>query len=888
MKAYGVNELREMFLSFFESKGHLRLPSFSLVPQNDKSILLINAGMTPMKPWFKGEQIPPRKRVCTCQKCIRTGDIENVGHTARHGTYFEMLGNFSFGDYFKHEAIAWSWEFLTSEQWVGLDPNRLYPSVYVDDDEAWNIWHDEIGIPAEKIFRFGKEDNFWEHGAGPCGPCSEIYYDRGAEYGCGKPGCTVGCDCDRYIEVWNNVFSQFDNDGHGNYTELSQKNIDTGMGLERLAVVCQGVNSLFDVDTVMNITHKVSDITGAHYGESNKRDVSLRVITDHIRSATFMICDGILPSNEGRGYVLRRLLRRAARHGKLLGVNEPFLYKIIDTVIHENECQYPELREKQQYITRVVKSEEDSFAKTIDSGLQIYNSLLEEHKSKGETVFSGADAFKLYDTYGFPVDMTAEMLVDEGMTLNMDEFKALMEEQRVRAREARKALGDLGWEGIDFGLDATPTQFTGYDRLTDTAIVLAIVNGDELAGEISEGCEGIVVMDKTPFYAEMGGQLADKGVLGFSLEDVEHGQLTRFVVNNVKKDKGNKYLHYGVCESGSISVGEEVVASVDPERRKAISRAHSATHLLHAALRSVLGDHVHQAGSLVDADYLRFDFTHFEAMTPKEVAAVEDAVNNAVLDGADITVSEMSLEDAKNSGATALFGEKYGDVVRVVKMGDFSTELCGGTHLDNTAKVGMFHITSEYSVASGVRRIEAVTGRKYLEMAKHSYMTVARAAESLKAKPGELLSKAEGFVAEVKNLRQKVEKMKDKILASDVERFLFAAKKIGDFNVLTATRTDLDANDLRKIGDFLRDKDPKIIAVLATATESKVTFTASCGKEAVAAGIKAGDIIKAVCAVAGGKGGGKPDSAMGGGTEVLKMDNALAIVDDLVAEKLGL
>ena len=639
------------------------------------------------------------------------------------------------------------------------------------------------------------------------------------------------------------------------------------MGLERLAVVCQGVNSLFDVDTVMNITHKVSEITGAHYGESNKRDVSLRVITDHIRSATFMICDGILPSNEGRGYVLRRLLRRAARHGKLLGVNEPFLYKIIDTVIHENECQYPELREKQQYITRVVKSEEDSFAKTT---------------------FSGADAFKLYDTYGFPVDMTAEMLVDEGMTLNMDEFKALMEEQRVRAREARKALGDLGWEGIDFGLDATPTQFTGYDRLTDTATVLAIVNGDELAGEISEGCEGIIVMDKTPFYAEMGGQLADKGVLGFSLEDVEHGQLTRFVVNNVKKDKGNKYLHYGVCESGSISVGEEVVASVDPERRKAVSRAHSATHLLHAALRSVLGDHVHQAGSLVDADYLRFDFTHFEAMTPKEVAAVEDAVNNAVLDGADITVSEMSLEDAKNSGATALFGEKYGDVVRVVKMGDFSTELCGGTHLDNTAKVGMFHITSEYSVASGVRRIEAVTGRKYLEMAKHSYMTVARAAESLKAKPGELLSKAEGFVAEVKNLRQKVENMKDKILASDVERFLFAAKKIGDFNVLTATRTDLDANDLRKIGDFLRDKDPKIIAVLATATESKVTFTASCGKDAVAAGIKAGDIIKAVCAVAGGKGGGKPDSAMGGGTDVLKMDNALAIVDDLVAEKLGL
>lgn len=886
MKWTSLNDLREMYLSFFESKGHLRLGSFSLVPENDKSLLLINAGMAPLKKFFTGEEEPPRHRVTTCQKCVRTLDIDNVGKTARHGTYFEMLGNFSFGDYFKKEALTWAWEFITKV--LEMPEDRLWATIYTDDDEAYSIWTKDIGMPANRIVRLGKADNFWEHGSGPCGPCSEIYFDRGEEFGCHSPDCKPGCDCDRYMEFWNNVFTQFNNDGAGNYTELSQKNIDTGMGLERLAVVCQGVNSLFDVDTVMNITHKVSDITGAHYGESNKRDVSLRVITDHIRSATFMICDGILPSNEGRGYVLRRLLRRAARHGKLLGVNEPFLYKIIDTVIHENECQYPELREKQQYITRVVKSEEDSFAKTIDSGLQIYNSLLEENKAKGETVFSGADAFKLYDTYGFPVDMTAEMLVDEGMTLNMDEFKTLMEEQRVRAREARKALGDLGWEGIDFGLDATPTQFTGYDRLTDTATVLAIVNGDELAGEISEGCEGIIVMDKTPFYAEMGGQLADKGELGFSLEDVEHGQLTRFVVNNVKKDKGNKYLHYGVCESGSISVGEEVIASVDLERRKAISRAHSATHLLHAALRSVLGDHVHQAGSLVDADYLRFDFTHFEAMTPKEVAAVEDAVNNAVLDGANITVSEMSLEDAKNSGATALFGEKYGDVVRVVKMGDFSTELCGGTHLDNTAKVGMFHITSEYSVASGVRRIEAVTGRKYLEMAKHSYMTVARAAESLKAKPGELLSKAEGFVAEVKNLRQKVEKMKDKILASDVERFLFAAKKIGDFNVLTATRTDLDANDLRKIGDFLRDKDPKIVAVLATATESKVTFTASCGKEAVAAGIKAGDIIKAVCAVAGGKGGGKPDSAMGGGTEVLKMDNALAIVDDLVAEKLGL
>ncbi len=888
MKAYGLNELREMFLRFFESKDHLRLPSFSLVPKNDKSILLINAGMTPMKPWFKGEQVPPRRRVCTCQKCIRTGDIENVGHTARHGTYFEMLGNFSFGDYFKHEAIAYSWEFLTSDEWVGLDPDRLYPSVYVDDDEAWNIWHDEIGIPAERIFRFGKEDNFWEHGAGPCGPCSEIYYDRGEEYGCGKPDCTVGCDCDRYIEVWNNVFSQFDNDGAGNYTELAQKNIDTGMGLERLAVVCQGVNSLFDVDTVMNITHKVSEITGAHYGESEKRDVSLRVITDHIRSATFMICDGILPSNEGRGYVLRRLLRRAARHGKLLGVNEPFLYNVIDTVIHENECQYPELREKQDYITRVVKSEEESFAKTIDAGMQIFASLLAEHKAKGETVFSGADAFRLYDTYGFPVDMTEEMVRDEGMSLNTEEFKQLMEEQRIRAREARKALGDLGWEGIDFGLDATPTEFTGYEKLSETANVLAIWSNGELAGEIESGCEGIIVLDKTPFYAEMGGQLADHGEIGFSLEDIEDGQFSRFEVKNVKKDRGDKYLHYGVMHSGAISVGESVVASVSAERRKAISRAHSATHLLHSALRKVLGENVHQAGSLVDEDSLRFDFTHFSALSAEELAEVENAVNNAILDGMDISVKEMGIDEAKNSGATALFEEKYGDVVRVVSMGDFSVELCGGTHLDNTAKVGPFRILSEYSVASGVRRIEAVTGRKCLAMAKDANLMLAQAAELLKTKPNELVAKTEGFLAELKELRQKLERMKDKILNADVERFLFAAKKIGGFDVLTATRTDLEPNDLRKIGDFLRDKDPKVVAVMATATESKVTFAAVCGKEAVAAGIKAGELVKAVSAIAGGKGGGKPDSAMGGGTEVLKIDNALAIVDDFVAEKLGI
>ena len=885
MKAYGVNELREMFLRFFESKEHKRLPSFPLVPQNDKSILLINAGMTPMKPYFKGEQVPPAKRVCTCQKCIRTGDIDNVGHTARHGTYFEMLGNFSFGDYFKHEAIAWSWEFLTGEEWVGLDPDRLYPSVYVDDDEAWNIWHDEIGIPAEKIFRFGKGDNFWEHGAGPCGPCSEIYYDRGEEYGCGSPDCTVGCDCDRYMEVWNNVFSQFDNDGAGNYTELQQKNIDTGMGLERLAVVCQNVKSLFDVDTVMNITNKVSEITGAHYGESEKRDVSLRVITDHIRSATFMICDGILPSNEGRGYVLRRLLRRAARHGKLLGVNEPFLYEVIDTVVHENECQYPELREKQEYITRVVKSEEESFNKTIDAGMQIFSTILAEHKAKGENVFSGADAFKLYDTYGFPIDLTAEMAADEGMSLDNDEFNRLMQEQKTRAREARKALGDLGWEGIDFGLDATPTQFTGYDKTTDTATVLAIVSGDELASEITAGSEGIIVLDKTPFYAEMGGQVADLGTVGFSAEDIDKGELTKFVVTNVKKDKGNKYLHYGKVVSGAINVGEKVVCSIDVDRRRAVSRAHSATHLLQSALRNVLGDHVHQAGSLVEPDRLRFDFTHFNALSAEEINAVENAVLDAIFEGMDVSVKEMGIEEARNSGATALFGEKYGDVVRVVSMGDFSVELCGGTHLDNTAKVGAFRILSESSVASGVRRIEAVTGKEFIKLANDAGLRLQQTAEILKTKPAEVVFRAEAVMGEMRELRQTIDKMKAKAILSEAEQFLKDAKDVNGLKVITLSIEGIAADDMRKLGDFLRDKESAVVALVAGVNEGKITFLASCGKDAVAKGVKAGDIIKTVAPICGGKGGGKPDSAMGGGSDVSKLPEALNAVVSFVESK---
>ena len=876
MKKYGVNQLREMFLSFFETKGHLRLPSFSLIPQNDASLLLINSGMAPMKPYFKGEQEPPRHRVCTCQKCIRTGDIENIGKTARHGTYFEMLGNFSFGDYFKHEAIAWSWEFLTSPEWVGIDPDRLYPSIYVDDDEAFEIWNKEIGIPAERIFRFGKEDNFWEHGAGPCGPCSEIYYDRGPEYGCGKPGCTVGCDCDRYMEIWNNVFSQFDNDGEGHYTELKQKNIDTGMGLERLAVVCQGVDSLFDVDTVMNITHKVSELTGAYYGKSHKMDVSLRVITDHIRSATFMICDGVLPSNEGRGYVLRRLLRRAARHGKLLGVNEPFLYKIIDTVIHENECQYPELREKQSYITKVVKTEEENFAKTIDAGMKIFGDLLAEHKANGETVFSGAVAFKLYDTYGFPVDLTIEMCADEGMTVDEAEFKKLMEEQRVRARKAREALGDLGWAGQEFGKEVPETEFVGYDRTESEGTVVALVAEGEICGEVNAGMDAVVVLDRTPMYAEMGGQVADHGVM------TADGVV--FKVNNVLKNKGGKYMHYGKLIKGSIVLGDKLTVSIDTERRKAISRAHSATHLLQSALRLVLGDHVHQAGSLVEPDHLRFDFTHFSALTAEEIGQVNTVMADMILEGADIETKIMPFDEAKKLGATALFGEKYGDTVRVVKMGDFSMEFCGGTHLDNTAKVGMFVITSEGSVATGVRRIEAITGREVI--AKYIAMSgmITKVADRLKARPLEIMNKVESNLSEIHELRQNIDKLKDQLMSGQAERMLYGAKDIKGLKVITITNGPVNAADVRKMGDQLRDRYPNIVAVLAATAENKATMLAVCGKNAVARGVKAGDLIKSITKICEGTGGGKPDSAMGGCKNLLKLDDAMAAVDDFVNE----
>ena len=886
-KPYGLNELREMFLKFFESKGHLRLPSFSLIPQNDASLLLINSGMAPMKPWFTGEQEPPRRRVTTCQKCIRTGDIENIGHTDRHGTYFEMLGNFSFGDYFKSEAIPWAWEFLTSPEWVGLDPDRLYPSVFAGnettpaDDEAFEIWNKVIGIPAERIFKFGKEDNFWEHGSGPCGPCSEIYYDRGPEHGCGKPGCTVGCDCDRYIEVWNVVFSQFDNDGEGHYEELKQKNIDTGMGLERLACVCQGVGSLFDVDTVMNITNKVSEITRAHYGESREKDVSLRVITDHIRSATFMICDGVLPSNEGRGYVLRRLLRRAARHGKLLGVNEPFLWQVCDTVIHENEGHYPELRERQDYITKVIRVEEENFAKTIDGGIKIFNEMLDGHKAKGEKTFSGADAFKLYDTYGFPIDLTLEMVQEQGMDLNEAEFKQLMDEQRTRARKAREALGDLGWAGVEFGKDVPETEFVGYDRRTvDDAKVVALVVENELAEELMPGVEGIVVLDKTPFYAEMGGQVADHGM-------IIDGDAV-FTVTDVQKNKGGKYMHYGRLKDGVLKVGDTVAAAIDNDRRDAVRRAHTATHLLDRALRDVLGDHVHQAGSLVEPDKLRFDFTHFNAMTADEIAQVGQAVNNAILAAYEVRTDVLPIEEAKQRGAIALFGEKYGDTVRVVDMGDgYSVEFCGGTHLDNTAKAGCFRIKSEFSVASGVRRIEATTGRETLQFFEDLHQMAVQAAAALKAKPGELKEKAEAAMGEIKALHQLVEKYKAKEAAGETERILFGGHEVGGLKVLTATVPDADGARLRQMGDMLRDKEPNITAVLAAVNEGKITLLAVCGKEAVARGVKAGDIIKTIAPICGGKGGGKPDSAMGGGSDLMKLDDALAALDDFVAAKLG-
>ena len=879
MKKYGLNELREIFLVFFEEKGHLRLPSYSVIPQNDPSLLLINSGMAPMKTWFTGEQDPPRKRVCTCQKCIRTGDIDNVGKTSRHGTYFEMLGNFSFGDYFKHDAIVWCWEFLTDR--LGMEPSSLYPSVYFEDDDAFNIWKDVVGIPPERISKLGKDDNFWDQGSGPCGPCSEVYYDRGAEHGCANPECAPGCDCDRFVEIWNNVFTQFDNDGAGNYAELSQKNIDTGMGLERLACVCQGVGNMFEVDTIMNIVKKVSEISGVTYGQSAETDVSVRVITDHIRSATMMICDGVMLSNEGRGYVLRRLLRRAARHGRLLGLKGEFLFKLCETVIEENKNAYPDLLEKAGFISRIIRIEEENFGKTIDAGTAKLGGLIHKYKSNGEKTLSGADAFKLYDTYGFPPDLTVEILEESGMDADIASFKEHMEEQRTRARKAREELGDLAWAGVELGLDNTPTAFTGFESESGKGRVLAIVTQGELSSSMREGDEGIIVLDTTPFYAEKGGQSADFGTIG--------SDDALFDVTGVQVSKGDKHMHYGKMLKGALAVDDNVTATIDSLRRRAIMRAHSATHLLHEALRTVLGEHVQQAGSLVEPDKLRFDFTHFSALTKKELAEIEALVNEEILEGHNVTSDEMHIDEAKKLGAIALFGEKYSEDVRVVKMGD-SIELCGGTHLDNTAKTGAFAIISEFSVAAGVRRIEAITGKAILEALSGARENLSVLTGMLKAgAPDELPGKVEQNMQMLRDLKTKLDAAIAKDASSEARQILSQAREIGGLKVITKIIEDasVDADKLRQIEDTLRDWEPCIVSVLAFAKEEKLTIVATCGKAAVEKGIKAGDIVKEAAKLCGGSGGGKPDFAMGGGKDPAKLGEAMAAAESFVKQKLG-
>ncbi len=878
MKKYGLNELREMFLKFFEGKEHLRIPSFPLIPQGDGSLLLINAGMAPLKPYFTGEVIPPSKRVTTCQKCIRTPDIERVGKTSRHGTFFEMLGNFSFGDYFKREATAWAWEFITEV--LGLPKELLYVSVYYEDDEAYDIWTKEVGVARDHMVRLGKEDNFWEIGSGPCGPCSEIYYDRGEQYGCGRPECAVGCDCDRYVEFWNLVFTQFNNDGAGNYTSLASKNIDTGMGLERLACIMQGVDSLFDVDTIMNITLSVCSLTGAEYGRDTKTDVSLRVITDHIRSTTMMICDGVLPSNEGRGYVLRRLLRRAARHGKLLGMTGPFLYEVCKTVISESREAYPELVEKSDYIIRIIRAEEERFNQTLDGGLRILQEHIDAQKRAGLSVLPGADCFKLYDTYGFPIDLTVEILSDNGMKADIEGFDELMKQQRQRARAATAALGDLGWTGIELGLDkSVPTRFTGYDRFEDTGKVLAIVAQNESRARAFSGEEAAIVLDRTPFYAHMGGQVSDTGYL-------RSGQTT-FRVSEVHKTKDDKYMHTGVVESGQIGVEDDLIASIDAERRKAIMRAHSATHMLHKALREVLGTHVEQAGSLVEPDHLRFDFTHFCAVTPEELTRLTQIINDVILEGYTVSTEEMPLAEAKKLGAMALFGEKYGNAVRVVRMGDFSMELCGGTHLNNTAKAGVFRITSEFSVAAGVRRIEATTGRASIARMDDNLQLIANIADALKTAPGELEEKTRQCLDELRSLRKDLERFRIEALKEQAASLLKSAGNVGRIKTIAAAVSVEDTQELRKLGDLLRDRCEELAGVLAFVSEGKITFNAVCGKQAVQAGLRAGDLVKKVCAVANGSGGGKPDSAMGGAKDPRLLEEALAGVEDFVKEKLA-
>ncbi|MBQ9534266.1 MAG: alanine--tRNA ligase [Clostridia bacterium] len=878
MKKLGVNELRELFLNFFEQKEHYRFKSFPLVPQNDHSLLLINAGMAPLKPYFTGELTPPAPRATSCQKCIRTPDIENVGKDARHGTYFEMLGNFSFGDYFKREACSWAWEFITEV--LELPVDRLYVSVFHDDNEAYDIWTQEIGVDPSHMVRLGREDNFWEIGSGPCGPCSEIYFDRGEQYRCHRPDCSVGCDCDRYVEFWNLVFTQFNSDGKGNYTPLEKKNIDTGMGLERLACIMQEVESLLEIDTVARILAHVCRLTDKEYGADAKTDVSLRIITDHIRSTTMMICDGIMPSNAGRGYVLRRLLRRAARHGRLLGVTEPFLYELCRTVIAENENAYPELKEKETFITAVIRAEEERFGSTVETGLARLEGMVAELKAKNERVLSGADAFKLYDTDGLPVDLTLEILAEHGLEADIAAFEKLMHEQRDRAKKARGNTADLGWEDDGVSLhDVPPTEFCGYTETKCSGRVLAIVRDGEMSGQAGEGDSAAVLTDRTPFYAESGGQTADRGYMtgdGFEAE-----------VLNVTKTPDGKYIHQVRVARGRMDVGAQAELELESVRRAAISRAHSATHLLQKALRETLGDHVEQSGSLVEPDRLRFDFSHFSAVTPEQIAEIEDRVNGAVLAGLEISVSEMPVDEAKKLGAMALFGEKYGDVVRVVRMGDYSIELCGGTHLDNTAKVGGFKILSEASVAAGIRRVEACCGMELIRLMRERESVIASAAETLKTAPAELVRRAAQVTEELRQSLSVREKLESRLAAFKAIELMDFTKTVGGVKVLAVKVDETGADALRSLTDSLRDRLPDVVCVLASVAEDgNVRFAAACGPEAVSKGAHAGNILKAVAKICGGGGGGRPDSATAGGKDASKLEEALEAVNNIVADML--
>ena len=867
MQPYGVNQLRKMFLEFFESKGHLALKSFSLVPHNDKSLLLINSGMAPLKPYFTGQEIPPRKRVTTCQKCIRTGDIENVGKTARHGTFFEMLGNFSFGDYFKEEAIQWTWEFLTEV--VGLDPDRLYPSVYVDDDEAFEIWNKKIGIPADRIFKFGKEDNFWEHGSGPCGPCSEVYYDRGEKYGCGKPDCTVGCDCDRYMEIWNDVFTQFDNDGNGNYSELEQKNIDTGMGLERLASVVQDVDSIFDVDTLKALRDHVCELAGKEYGKDYNADVSIRVITDHIRSVTFMISDGIMPSNEGRGYVLRRLLRRACRHGRLLGIHKGFLPELAQTVIEGSKDGYPELEEKKEFILKVITKEEEQFNKTIDQGLGILSDMIADMEAKGEKTLNGDDAFRLYDTYGFPLDLTKEILEEKGMDADEEGFKASMEVQRTTARNAREVTNYMGadvtvYESIDPSVTST---FVGYDNLSWESDVTVLTTEDELADALSEGQKGTIFVNETPFYATSGGQEADTGFIRTS-----EGE---FKVEDTIKLLGGKIGHVGVMTKGMIKAGDKVSLEVNAKKRALSARNHSATHLLQKALRTVLGTHVEQAGSSVNEDRLRFDFTHFSAMTAEELKKVEDIVNEQISNGLQVIVKNMPIEEAKKTGAQALFGEKYGDIVRVVNMSDFSIEFCGGTHVKNTSEIMAFKIISETGVAAGVRRIEALTSDGLMKYYADVEEKLKNAAHLLKATPDNLGDKISHMMAENKSLHSEIESLKSKMAQEAAGDVMDQVKEVKGVKLLAAQIDGVDMNGLRDLGDQLKEKLGEGVVVLASGNDGKVSLMATATDGAMKMGAHAGNLVKGIAGCVGGGGGGRPNMAQAGGKNPAGIPDAL-------------